>query len=137
MSDPRARKIRFLLETHHYTVPFVAEELGITRASLQEVLDERREPTSSLLSKLSVYFSVPKDFFGGIATQDPAAVIDPLLDFDAPPAKSSAGGKAAKSKPLDLRGLALRYQALIELLVAKGIFTAADYRNQVEQVEGR
>lgn len=139
MGDSVARKIRFLMETNHFTVPFVAEELGVTRATLQDVLDERREPTKALLDKIARYFSVPKHFFGEVVEAPAPAVPDPLDFGPVKPATSAKAGssKTARRAALDLRGLATRYQALVELLVARGVFTAAEYRAQVEQVEER
>lgn len=139
MGDSVARKIRFLMETNHFTVPFVAEELGVTRATLQDVLDERREPTKALLEKIARYFSVPKNFFGEVVEAPAPAVADPLDFGPVKPAAPAKGGnsKTARRAALDLRGLATRYQALVELLVARGVFTAAEYRAQVEQVEER
>ena len=155
------RRVRFLVETNHLTVPRLAEIIGVGRVSLQEVVDGRAQPSDALLNKVAQHFGVPHDFFTSTQsmvmrphTKAADTVVPNMMPVQkpAPAAKQSSAGAArvtrgtrkrqstsgeSDKEPLNLRTLAIRYQALMELLVAKNVFTVTEYRDQVASVENR
>ncbi|MFN0059443.1 MAG: helix-turn-helix domain-containing protein [Planctomycetota bacterium] len=156
------RRMRFLVETNHLTVQRLAEIIGVGRVSLQEVLDGRAQPSAGLLNKVAQHFGVPPEFFTSTQSMalkpranPPAQEVPNMMpETKAAPAtsKTSSAGAARHTRgsrkrqltetdgskeTLSLRSLAIRYQALTELLVAKGLFSAAEYREQISSVENR
>ena len=139
------RKLQFLIDTNHVTVPQVANTIGVPVQTLQQVLDGAAHPSESPVRKCADYFGVTFEFITGQEVTAPEA---------APPAhgraKRSRDTKSTKASaatdPLDdgkskgtlnVRTLATRHQALLELLIQKGLITAREYQDQVKIVEDR
>lgn len=153
-----SRKLRFLMDTHRLTVPQLASSVDVKRMSLQEIVDGRAEPSESVLRRLANYFDLQVSYFvqdEPAERSDELNELDAMLDFSSSsssgrskssgrPAPSSSGARSGRSAPkkpttdaLTLKGLAVRYQSLVEILVAKGVMTAAEYRDKVAEVETR
>ncbi len=143
-SKKTIRKIQFLIDANHVTVPQVADTIGVPHRTLQDVLDGIAHASEGLIRKCADYFGVTLEFITGQEAPAPKA---------APPAHGRAtpwdGGKTAvrasatpapTEKPLgalNVRTVATRHQALVELLIEKGIISARDYHEKVRKVEGR
>ena len=130
-----ARKIRFLMETQHVTVPQLAERLGIRRSTIQDIVDRKAEASTNTLRQIAHYFGVDLDYFeeSGVEPEGPV----PSLKPNRAATTAAAKEKAKEPEPLTLRTLAIRYQGLVELLVEKGVFTAAEYHDHIKRVENR
>ena len=57
------RKIRFLIDTHHETVPGLAKGIGVLPATIQDVLDGQSLVSSALVRRIADRFNLPMDFF--------------------------------------------------------------------------
>ncbi|MGE3166761.1 MAG: helix-turn-helix domain-containing protein [Planctomycetota bacterium] len=160
-----ARRIQFLLDNHRLPAHEAARQLGVRKTVLQDILDGRSFPTEGLLRKIAAHFRVDLDFLVGsteiaepptpTSTTAPAGVAGPPPQSTAPrPARPSAtsvpgsdppkaesppqrAGRTRSTPGVSLRTLAIRHQALVELLVSKGVLTAAEYRAQVEAIDDR
>lgn len=125
-----SRKLRFLLSNERLTVPMLAEYLEVSRSTLQHVVDGKSMPPDALLRRLSNHFGVPESFFMG--TGDSTAVKKNK-------GRTRAGGKSSKKKKpvLNLKAVATRHQALVELLVSKGLIKASEYQEAIQKTEDR
>ncbi len=138
-STQTIRKIQFLVDTNHVTVSQVADTIGVPRSTLQDVLDGIAHASESLVRKCADYFGVTMEFITGI--EAPAKKAAPLAHGRA----TSWGTTPAPAAPvpekvagsLNVRTLATRHQALVELLIEKGIVSARDYHDLVRKVEER
>ena len=134
------RKLQFLIDTNHVTIPQVADTIGVPTAVLQQVLDGVSHPTESLIRKCADYFGVTFEFITGQETTTPEAAA-PAHGRARPIRESKPNvekSEDSKSKgTLNVRTLATRHQALLELMIEKGLITARDYQEQVKVVEGR
>lgn len=127
------RRIRFLMETQHVLVQDLAYDLGVQKAYLLEVLDERTQPTPGFLKSVASYFKVTVDFLHSGKT----------LILSQPVSKH--GGKKSRGRErrrkdrggLAMSDLAVRHQALVECLVDKGVISAGEYNSWVERVMKR
>lgn len=129
-----SRRIRFLLENHRLTVPQAATLLEMRGKLLQEVLDGQALPTDMMLEKISAHFEVDRAFLsGGDAAPRPSEE-ESVPDLFATNVRAGAATPPAK---LTLRALAIRQQALIELLIKKGTLTAAEYHACIAEIEKR
>jgi len=158
-SSPRAivRKLQFLLDTNHVTVMAIAERTGIPKKLIQDILDGASLPTEAMLRKFADFFGVTLEFIlgrddGGSASRGSGATRSSSAARTSP-GKGSAGiGKGsagtAKGAPvpgkrtktagsLNIRAIATRHQALVELLVEKGMISARDYHEMVQKIEKR
>lgn len=135
------RKLQFLIDTNHVTIPQVADTIGVPTSILQQVLDGVSHPTESLIRKCADYFGVTFEFITGQETTTPEAA-SPAHGRARPmrEPKSVTTDKSDDSKSkgtLNVRTLATRHQALLELMIEKGLITAREYQEQVKVVEGR
>ena len=124
------RRIRFLLDNHRLTVPEAARLLEMRPQVLQEVLDGLALPSDGLLKKISKHFGVDRAFLLGVDESSEPPAEETSDDSGDPP--TSTG-----SRTLDVRTLATRYQALLELLIEREVITAAEYHEQITDVESR
>ena len=124
------KKIQFLITTNHVTIPQLAHAIGVQQRALQDVVDGLAFPTEAMVRRCADYFGVKPHFITG--EEDPART----------PRPGSAGmrkgppGRASRNT-LNIRTVATRHQALVELLIEKGVITARDYQEKVAQVEVR
>lgn len=149
-SAPRTivRKMHFLIETNRRTVHQVAAGLDITSKSLQDVLDGVSHPTEGLIEKFAKFFGVSIGFITGQepakpgpARSGPSGRRTPSSSSPARPRPGTPPSSSRGRTPAPANGgnvlLATRIQALVELLVEKGIITAREYSERVQQVEQR
>ncbi len=136
------KKIRFLLHTHSKTIQALAEELGVTRDSLREIVDEEAVPTPHLLHRICGVFHVKEDYFGEAVQPRPSEQSGkrPLGISD----KTAIGEKTmiaiARRQPrrkLDLMELAARHQALVDCLVAKKVIVLRDYQKRLDALRSK
>ncbi len=127
-----ARKIHFLVNTHRTTVQDLAAALNVRREVLQDIIDGRMQPPSSLLEAMASHFGVTPDFF---------RFSEPLpkktatgQDF---PVKATPRQKNKSRSLGGMKALAVRHQALLEALISTGILSAADYHQHILKVEQR
>ena len=73
MSEPKevVRKIRFLIDTHHETVPGLARGVGVLPNTIQDVLDGQSLPSSALVRRIAQRFALPVEFFSSEVSRDP------------------------------------------------------------------
>ncbi|MCI0651588.1 MAG: helix-turn-helix domain-containing protein [Planctomycetes bacterium] len=134
--EATVRKIRFLVQTHHVTVPDLEHDLGIRVKTLQNVLDGESRPSGLLLERLASYFGVTVEFLTGAK----AAAMEDTLSPSAAQGHGHGGGHgggASRASPLGLADVAVRLQAMVELLVEKGVCSGAEYHSAVERVKER
>lgn len=162
-----ARRIQFLLDNHRLAAHEAARQLGVRKTVLQDILDGRSFPTEGMLRKIATHFRVDLDFLVGpteiaepptpaSSAAPPGPSRAPAAGLTSPPspvgrASPVPPSKANVTKPVapaetvapkktatvSLRTLAVRHQALIELLISKGHMTASEYRTQVEAIDDR
>jgi hypothetical protein len=131
------RKIRFVLQMQGIAYADAAEHVGLPAEDFQEILDGARLPSPRLLKNLAEFCRVNPDFFSGLV---PAFPLAPPAAGTSPQAEMKAeaieGGLTRKG-PLTLKDLAVRFQALLELLVETGVVPAARYHEKVRAVSER
>ena len=144
-SGHAVKKIQFLIDANHVTVPQVADTIGMPHKALLDVLDGISHPTESVLRRCADYFGVTFEFITG--QEAPAKGGKSSGSTGARP--RSAGGSApraggrerpapeAPSPTLNVRTIATRFQALVELLIEKGVISAREYHERVKKVEER
>ena len=154
------RKIRFLIDAHHETVPGLAKGIGVLPNTIQDVLDGQSFPSRALVRRLAERFSLPIEFF--------EAEVSAIDNHTAIPAKKRASGRSrvgqparkkiqgkktegkkstaaghqrtrvAKSTPAQLPlDAAVLQQSLIELLIQKGVISADEWNARVRLVSNR
>lgn len=128
------RRIRFLMDTSHVVMQDLAVDLGMRKSDLVEILDGLARPSSHFIEAAARHFNVTVDFLlSGHESGATGAV-------GAAVARSGKGKKKqgrAGGAGLALKDLAVRHQALLELLVRKGTINAGEYKAAVEQVKFR
>ncbi len=143
-SSPREilRKLQFLISTNNVTAQQLARTTGLSQKNVQEILDGVSLPTESMLRKCADFFGVTLEFVMGKDDGKGAKQTAPRSHSSgsksgAPPAGQTSPKAAAPSGPLNLRTIATRHQALIELLIEKRVITAREYHDMVQKIEGR
>ena len=149
------KKLRFLIDANHETVPRMAESMGISRETLLDVLDGVVHPTESFVRKCADHFGVSYEFMTGQETPRKSAGAKGRSPGGAPaeggavaerrpatpPTAAASGddarGEARPTATLTVRTVATRVQALVELLVEKGVMTPREYQEKVREVEDR
>ena len=138
------RKLRFLVTTHHVTLPDLADYLATDVGVLHDILDGRTLPSRGMLEALAERFEVSPEFFGLPGPQE----VEALTQAAGAPARtprrrarrrSLKKGKSRRSS-VSLRPtqtLAVRHQALLEVLIQKRALTAAEYHQRVREIEER
>ena len=135
------KKIRFLLHTHSKTIQELAEELGLTRDALREIVDEEAVPTPHVLHRICGIFRVKEDYFGrAVLPRAPAKSAKPAGMAE----KVAIGKKTmiaiARRQPrrkVDLAELAARHQALLDCLVAKKAIVLRDYQKRLDTLRSK
>ncbi len=148
------RKLQFLIDTHHVTVQMLADSIGVPHKTLFEVLDGVALPTEGFIRKCAEYFEVPLEFVSGQGTSSKSKE---GVTKSRSPQKTARASKEAKgtgrtrssqrtpsrrsqeqaSESLNVRTLAIRHQALLELLIEKRVLTPQEYHDQVKRIEER
>jgi len=90
------------------------------------------EPSSHTLKSIARYFEVDIEYFYDTKVDKPR-------DADSQLGKRS---RSVKNMPdslesLTLNNLAVRHQGLVELLIEKGVLSAAEYNDRIRRVEER
>lgn len=134
------RKIRFLIDAHHETVPGLAKGVGVLPETIQDVLDGQCHPSSALVRRIADRFSLPLEFFTGEVAFD----IEPKRKKSgkakqsravSPKSKSApAPGTRKKSRTTGTKELASLQQSLIELLIQKGVISADEWNARIRLV---
>ncbi len=134
-----ARKLRFLMETQHLTVPGLAERLSIRRQSLQQIVDAKADPPRHTLVDLAKYFGVDNDYFDDVKAEKPAKADSSANTRGHARGRPSPAPARRTEAPegLTLKTLAVRYQGLVELMIQKGVFSASEYHDHIKAVEDR
>ena len=137
--DQAARRIRFLIETHHLTIPDVAFDLGVSQVTLQEILDGQARASEYLIVAASNYFGVTVDFLLSDQTTPPRKKrpASPTSSSSSPSSAPSIVKKSAGRSGATVGDLAVRHQALVELLIEKGVIQASELNAAVDRVEFR
>ena len=129
------KKIQFLISTNHVTVPQLAHEIGVQHRTLQDVVDGLSFPTEAMVRRCAKYFGVKESFITG----EEAASTERSGSSSSRKggSRGSKPGSSASKSSLNVRTVATRHQALVELLIEKGVIQAREYQEKVAQVEGR
>lgn len=153
------RKIRFLIDAHHETVPGLAKGIGVLTNTIQDVLDGQSFPSRALVRRLAERFSLPIEFFeADVTTIDHRAAASSRRDA---PGRARvgqpAGKKTSKTQEKKPQGkktsrtrttkpttagqvpvdAAVLQQSLIELLIQKGVISADEWNARVRLVSNR
>ena len=126
------RKLRFLLETHHLTVPRLAEILTIRRQTLQQMVDGKADAARHNLISIAKHFGVEADYFDDVKHDKSESA-----GSETRSGSTRSKKRAEPAESLTLKTLAVRYQGLVELLIEKGVFSAAEYNEHIRCVEDR
>ena len=128
------RKIRFLIDTHHETVPGLARGVGVLPNTIQDVLDGQSLPSSALIRRIAQRFSLPMDFFSSEVSRAPR----PRRSVRN---KSKAVSRKSEPNPVSVATGAqdevLLQKALIELLIQKGVISADEWNARIRLVTRR
>ncbi len=154
--DPEStgHKIGFLIETNHLTVPNLAQAISVSASALQEVVDGQALASEVLVKKICEHLKVHESFFAhdgqqAAASPSPSERRPSSDGKDDSPSSSTewdplfhtlegfSSADSSSSGVLTLKALAARHQALVELLVLKGVISGTDYRESIYRVEQR
>jgi transcriptional regulator with XRE-family HTH domain len=158
------RKIRFLIDAHHETVPGLARGIGVLPNTIQDVLDGQAFPSRALVRRIAERFSLPVEFFSaeiGSTSESKGTGSGPRAARKSPqksarsrrpkgaPSTPAAAKVPATAKPVAraqdkvaaagavVPGTAVLQQALIELLIQKGLISADEWNARVRLVSKR
>ncbi|MAW76988.1 MAG: hypothetical protein CMJ95_06290 [Planctomycetes bacterium] len=134
------RKIRFLIDAHHETVPGLAKGVGVMPETIQDVLDGQSLPSGALIRRIADRFSLPIDFFTTEVSFDMKSkqkVRSTRAAKTANPRRSSSPSAQGKKKSpsVGAQDGALLQQALIELLIQKGVISADEWNARIRLVD--
>ncbi|MEC9476887.1 MAG: hypothetical protein VX764_07625 [Planctomycetota bacterium] len=134
------RKIRFLIDAHHETVPGLAKGVGVLPETIQDVLDGQCHPSGALVRRIAERFSLPVEFFTGEVSFD----IDPKRKKSGKAERSRVVSPKSKSTPAPVtrkktrttgtKEIASLQQSLIELLIQKGVISADEWNARIRLV---
>ena len=133
-----SKKIRFLLQTQGVPYARAAEYLGLTNEHFQDIIDGMEVPSGRIIRGLAELCGVKTEFLTG--EREAAARTD---ETNASPreegsrAQTTSEARRKAKRPLSLKDLALRFQALVECLVEKELLTAAEIKQKTAEVEER
>ena len=153
------RKIRFLIDAHHETVPGLARGIGVLPNTIQDVLDGQAFPSRALVRRIAERFSLPVEFFSAevgshseskatgsghrTARKSPQKSASPRSPKGARSTKAAAKVPATAKRDARAQdkvaapGAAVLQQALIELLIQKGLISADEWNARVRLVSRR
>ena len=153
------RKIRFLIDAHHETVPGLARGIGVLPNTIQDVLDGQAFPSRALVRRIAERFSLPVEFFsaevgssseskgtgsGSRAARKSSQKSASSRSSKGAPSTPAKGKVSATAKPVAwaqdkvaVPGTAILQQALIELLIQKGLISADEWNARVRLVSKR
>ena len=135
--DTAVRKIRFLIDTHHETVPGLAKGIGVLPDTIQDVLDGQSHVSGALVRRIADKFQLPMDFFSA----EPVA--DQQLQVKTPekPQVRSTRAQRVESKPKpvvtspssEMDEVRRTQKALIELLIDKGVIHSGEWQARLRR----
>ncbi len=153
------KKLRFLIDAHHETVPGLARGIGVLPNTIQDVLDGQAFPSNALVRRIAKRFSLPLDFFvgspretetgtpqsagknSGKSTRSAQSTTSKRKQGkvsttrSAPAAKvSGASGKQPAVTGVDPQIL---QQTLVELLVQKGVISIDEWNARLRLAASR
>ncbi len=148
------RKLQFLIDTHHVTVQMLADSIGVPHKNLFDVLDGVALPTEGFIRKCAEYFKVPLEFITGqeapTESKDggkksrrsqnsgrDSKRVQGAERTRSSQRRPSRGQRTRTPESLNVRKLAIRHQALLELLIEKRVLTPQEYHDQVKRIEER
>lgn len=134
------KKVQFLIDANHETVPAVARAIGVTQLILQDVLDGNSDISPSLVARLARHFQVDEFFLTGVVAvrgvekkqPDPISEVNPAVEEG-----NEQPGEISVPETLNLKMLAVRHQALVELMIEKKVFTSAEYHSSILDIQQR
>ena len=123
------RKIRFLIDTHHETVPGLAKGIGVLPGTIQDVLDGQSLVSSALVRRIADRFNLPMDFFSAEPVSEKDASMETIQ-------VKSTRARRVDSRPettpvstgSDLDEVRRTQKALVELLIDKGIIQPGEWQ---------
>ena len=133
------KKIQFLINANHETVPAVARAIGVTQVALQDVLDGNSIVSQPVISRIANHFRVDDQFLTGVPAVDVRGTSpeNPLPGKNLGSKNPVTPGGVSTVPTLNLKMLAVRHQALLELCLEKGVFTTEVYHSRIGEVEKR
>ena len=169
------RKLRFLIDAHHETVPGLARGIGVLPNTIQDVLDGQAFPSRALVRRIADRFSLPMEFFSaevgsisepkssrsgkgtprtrqtiakkptaqsrskgaGSSTTAASTAATRERTSRTPKPGGAADAKTAEKSKVAPPGTAVLQQALIELLIQKGLISADEWNARVRLVSRR
>ena len=129
------KKIQFLITTNHATIPQLADAIGVQQSALQDVVDGLSFPTEAMIRRCAKHFGVKASFITG--EEEPRDERPGSSSARKGGSRGSKPGSSASRNSLNVRTVATRHQALVELLIEKGVIQTREYQEKVAQVEGR
>ncbi len=153
------KKLRFLIDAHHETVPGLARGIGVLPTTIQDVLDGQAFPSNALVRRIAKRFSLPLEFFyepnrnaetgprqsAGKKTQNSsrsAKRSTPGRRKGKPGKSPSAtarkeSGAGIKNPAISTVDTQLLQQTLVELLVQKGIISIDEWNARLRLAASR
>ena len=133
------RKIRFLIDTHHETVPGLAKGIGVLPGTIQDVLDGQSLVSSALVRRIADRFSLPMDFFSAepLNEKDAGTGETTVKSTRARRVESRSESKSSSSSESELLELRRTQKALVELLIDKGVIQPGEWQARLRRTRIR
>ena len=129
------RKIRFLIDTHHETVPGLAKGIGVLPGTIQDVLDGQSLVSSALVRRIADRFSLPMDFFSAEpqSEKETGAGETTVKSTRARRVETKPVTRNSTSSESELEELRRTQKALVELLIDKGVIQPGEWQARLRR----
>lgn len=133
------RKIRFLIDTHHETVPGLAKGIGVLPGTIQDVLDGQSLVSDALVRRIAERFKLPMDFFSAealpVKTEDSAPADSAVVRSTRARRVESRSESPVDSTNSDLDEVRRTQKALVELLIDKGVIQSGEWQARLRRTK--
>ena len=131
------RKIRFLIDTHHETVPGLAKGIGVLPGTIQDVLDGQSLVSSALVRRIADRFKLPMDFFSAepVSEKEAPAEVATVKSTRARRVESKVETQtsSAADNETELEEILRTQKALVELLIDKGVIHSGEWQARLRR----
>ncbi len=137
--ETAVRKIRFLIDTHHETIPGLAKGIGVLPGTIQDVLDGQSLASSALVRRIADRFQLPMDFFSAEPIADTQSEVH--VDQEEKPVIRSTRAQRIESKQensisapsSDMDEVRRTQKAMIDLLIDKGVIQPGEWQARLRR----
>ena len=129
------RKIRFLIDTHHETVPGLAKGIGVLPGTIQDVLDGQSLVSSALVRRIADRFSLPMDFFSAepLSEKNTGTGETTVKSTRARRVEAKSESRNSTSSENEVEELRRTQKALVELLIDKGVIQPGEWQARLRR----